>query len=565
MDFQKLAFMRSWVSPYVVWLEARGLGKTTKMAIFLMTKLLLIPDYNWYVFANSQQQSIESFLKLENIAMQRIPSFKTCTEIFQHEVYKGKNSETGFIHDPAGYRFRLFNNSGLTTLSSNLTTIRGKRGSVAYDEASWNTAESVSVVDNFANVDSNFMLGTEKVSYYEPEQMPLQLLYASSAGDVTYPFYERYRDYSKKMFLGDKNYYVCDFDVDVARYHSTVDGNPIKSHITDETIKKQMEDDPDLAERELFNKFRKGAGKNAVVRMETIIANSTVRIPEFFNATGKDKYIFCYDPARNFDGSILSIFKMIKDAEVGYRLELVNCVSMVDRESSKKTPLPMNEQLTIIKKLLIAYNGDGNPEWENVHLFIDSGSGGGGVSAVADQLMADWDLEDGKKHRGFLDRNHKQYQTSKPKYPNASENITLVDPKAYKVLMFDALEKMTKLNLINFPEYDGKDYLLLISRDKNSEEETVTEYRLSTEEQVALLQCNLMKNETIYMCRYETAGGGVSYDLDRDKRNKLHDDRSYTLAMAAYALATKRRGDLTTTKVDNSTPPPLCATAISFD
>ena len=43
------------------------------------------------------------------------------------------------------------------------------------------------------------------------------------------------------------------------------------------------------------------------------------------------------------------------------------------------------------------------------------------------------------------------------------------------------------------------------------------------------------------MCRYDTPNGGVQYELAREKRNTLHDDRSYTAAMAAYALAQMRR------------------------
>lgn len=558
MDYQKWCFMKSWNRPYVVWLQSRGAGKTTMLAVFLMAKLLLIPDSNWYIFANSQQQSVESFLKLENLALQRIPSFKTCTDIFSHEIYRSQNSETGFLHNPAGYTCRLFNNSSLTTLSSNLTTVRGKRGSVAYDEVGFQNAEALSTVDNFANVDTNFGLGVNKTQYIEPVQMPLQLLYASSAGDVSYPFYQKYNEYSKKMFLGNNKFFVCDVNVDVLMNNSTVDGFPIKSHITQETVDKQIADDPDLAERELYNKFRKGAGKDAVIKMDTIIANTTVRKPMLFNETGKDKFILCYDPARNYDGSIVTVFRIIDDPKDGYKLELVNCRAMIDSDTAKKTPLPMPEQLKIIKKMMTDYNGDRAAEWENVHIYIDSGAGGGGVSGVADSLMEDWIGEDGKKHRGLLDKEHKQYQTSRIKYSNASNNITLIDPKMHKVPMFDALEKMSKLGLINFPDYDGKQYILLF--DKNGE---AHEEMLSMAEEMALIQCHLLKNEAVYMCRYETAGGGVSYDLDRDKKNKMHDDRAFTLAMGAYVLSNMRRKELITIK-QNDIPPPLCVSAVTF-
>jgi hypothetical protein len=69
-------------------------------------------------------------------------------------------------------------------------------------------------------------------------------------------------------------------------------------------------------------------------------------------------------------------------------------------------------------------------------------------------------------------------------------------------------------------------------------------YNLSMKEKLALTEINLLKTETSYMCRYDTPNGGVQYDLAKDKKNKMHDDRAYTLAMGAYALAMLRREDL---------------------
>lgn len=134
IDYQKWSFMESWCRPYVLWLCSRSAGKTTEAAIFLQTKCFLIPNYTVWIFTNSAGQSIECFKKIEDIALQKIPSFRTCTDIFASEIERNSNSPTGFIHDPAGHHFSLFNNSGVTTLSSNLNAIRGKRGSIFYDE-----------------------------------------------------------------------------------------------------------------------------------------------------------------------------------------------------------------------------------------------------------------------------------------------------------------------------------------------------------------------------------------------------------------------------------------------
>ena len=539
IDYQKWCFMESWDKPFALWLCSRGTGKTTLAAVYLQTKMLLIPNYNVFVSTNSLSQSIDCFKKIEDLALQRIPSFKTVTDIFLAEVEKSANSETGFLHNPAGHFFKLYNNSSLLTLSTNLNALRGKRGSVYYDETSWQTREAMAATEHFADVDASFGLGVEKVHYFEPIQMPLQLLYASSAGDVTFPFYEKYVSFAKKMFLGDRNYFVCDINANTVVNFSTVDGEKIKSHLTQAQIDKAVDEDPELADRELFNKFRKDGGQNAVVKMDVLIRNSDVRPPLLFNDTGKKKFIFCYDPARNFDGSVLSIFQVMDNKEFGYWLQLENVVSMVDINSKNKTPLPMPQQLEIIKELMIKYNGERAAEWENIEFYIDAGSGGGGISAVADQLMEGWTDKNGIKHRGIIDPEHKQYETARKKYTNAMPIVHLIDPQGYKKVIYDALQKMANLNLIKFTDYDNKDHIVLDK--KNGEFE---KYELSFDEKLALTNINLLKMETSYMCRYDTPNGGVQYELAKDKKNTMHDDKAYTLAMGAYALAKLRREDL---------------------
>lgn len=541
MDYQKIAMMGSWAVPYALWLECRGAGKDTLAAVYFQTKMLLIPNYVVYVSSNTSAQSAESFMKLEDIALQRIPSFKSATDIFAYEVEKSANSSTGFLHNPAGYKFRLYNNSRMETLSSNIEGIRGKRGGVWFNETAWLGNEALAVVENFANVDASFSTSTEQSRKIDPPQMPLQILYTSSAGDVSFPFFEKYKAFAKKMFIGDRNYFCIDIDAYDILHHSSLNGIPIKSHLSEEQIKKAIDEDPDAADRELFNKFRKGSGKDAVVSMDTLIRNSVVRKPELYNITGKDKYIFCYDPARNYDGSILAIFKVIEDKEIGYKLELVNVISMVDNKTKNKTPLPMPAQLDIIKDCMIRYNGERAAEWENIELWLDSGAGGGGISAIADQLMEDWTDSTGQKHRGIIDPIHKQYETARKKYTHAMPIVHLIDPQGYKKIIYDALAKMTKLDLISFTSYDNKDYIL-IEKDNGELEQ----YNLSDEERLSLLNIELTKTEVSYMCRYDTANGGISYELAKDKRNSMHDDRAYVTALGAYALSILRRHDLVT-------------------
>ena len=187
---------------------------------------------------------------------------------------------------------------------------------------------------------------------------------------------------------------------------------------------------------------------------------------------------------------------------------------------------------------MIKYNGERAAEWENIEFYIDAGSGGGGISAVADQLMDDWYDKYGGKHRGIIDPIHKQYETARKKYTNAMPIVHLVDPQGYKKIMYDAVSKMVKLNLIEFADYDNKGYILVEDKDG-----TFNTVNLTSDEQLALANMHLAKMQLSYMCRYDTPNGGVTYELAKDKKN-MHDDMAYTIAEGAYALAILRRTDL---------------------
>lgn len=155
----------------------------------------------------------------------------------------------------------------------------------------------------------------------------------------------------------------------------------------------------------------------------------------------------------------------------------------------------MSEQVEIIKQLMVDYNGEGAVDWENIEIYIDAGAGGGGLSCgAADALLADWTDKSGKKHRGVIDPEHKQYESAKRKYKNALPIVHLLEPASYKRLMYSAFEKMSRAGGISFPDYDGREFLVL--QDKNGEP---YEYRLSQEEALSLTQCNLAKKELLCM------------------------------------------------------------------
>ena len=82
IDFQRWVFAESWWRPFVLWLVCRGGSKDTLSAIIDMTKMMLIPNYKIFISCQTAAQAAESFKKLEDIAKQRLPSFKSLTDIF---------------------------------------------------------------------------------------------------------------------------------------------------------------------------------------------------------------------------------------------------------------------------------------------------------------------------------------------------------------------------------------------------------------------------------------------------------------------------------------------------
>jgi hypothetical protein len=169
--------------------------------------------------------------------------------------------------------------------------------------------------------------------------------------------------------------------------------------------------------------------------------------------------------------------------------------------------------------------------------------------------MADWEDESGVTHKGIIDPQHPQYLTARSKYDEAVPIVKLVEPRQYKKIIYDALQKMMNAHLMTFPSYDGKDYILMADpnqkKNDKDEEDQVIRIDLDTQEQIALAQAELMKIEILYMERIESGTGNVMFELISEKRNTMHDDRSYTAALAAYALSCMRRSNIVTIE-DNS-------------
>lgn len=446
-----------------------------------------------------------------------------------------------------------------------------------YDECSFAPDELFHTSEPFTTQNSEFEAG-EGINADEikakPKPFSNQLIYASSAGSTDTYFFKKYKDFSIRMFAGDKRYFVADISSDVV-VTATMNGKIYPTPLlTQETIDGAMRENKEKALREYKNIFTNEGGDGQIIRRAQIIKNSATRPPILFNDTGTRKFALAYDPSRKLDNSVVSIAEYYLDDAVGWKMRIANVVSFVDIGKKKKTPMTTPNQIKALKQLILNYNGEGNADYENIlAIMVDAGTGGAGVP-ITDFLMEDW-YEEGHNgdarylHKGLVDRNYDPENSKK--FPNAVDKIKMLEPTKYKSEMYESLIEMMNLDLIEFTtDYDNKGYMTLIyqtDRDGNTkqifkypteaEEEqlrkdgitiTTSVYHLDKDEEVGLRQIDSAKDELVNMYRFRQASGKDRFDLAPDKANKMNDDRADTIAMLAWYLKELRRENITKKK-----------------
>jgi len=410
-----------------------------------------------------------------------------------------------------------------------------------YDESGFTEEELFKASEPFLTQNSDFRLGGSSDHSLLPKQFPNQRIYASSASTTDTYFFKLYKDFSQRMFLGDPNYFVADINSELVingTFNGVTLANPLLSQ---SVVDAAMNENKEKASREYSNIFTSEGADQQIIKRRMVIRNEELRPPELSNPGGK-KYIIAIDPARSFDNSVMTIAELFNDEEKGKMLRIVNNVTFSDIGKKKKTPMRTPEQIKEFKQALIDYNGKNVSDYENiVQVLIDDGSGGGGISAWADNLLDNWDDSRNKKRKGLIDKSHKEYSEMKNSYPNAVDKLTLTNSKS-KTEIFDALRTMISHDYIKFTEaYDGKGELVFLEQKNKNEANTKT-YRLSDDERSSLVNIDLAKEELFNIYEFKT-GSSVRYDLAPHQKNKMHDDRAYTIAMLAWYLQELRRED----------------------
>lgn len=247
------------------------------------------------------------------------------------------------------------------------------------------------------------------------------------------------------------------------------------------------------------------------------------------------------------DNSIVSGMNIYLDEEMGWCGDIINCVNMIDMATAKKYKLDSNRQLEELRNMILLYNGQ-NPDYEYIDsILIDAGAGGGGVSTYADSLLNNWKDKYGKEHRGLIDSSSEIYSTYSSKYPDAVDKLRLISPKKYRTQMVEEFIELMNLGVIKFPfEYGGQEFLKIKTGiDEITNEEIIKPYELSLDEKLSLTNIDLMKNEITNIHKSNNQENtSVTYALSKEKENKLHDDRFYTIILLAHRLYEIRRGQI---------------------
>ena len=579
LDVQTYTFMNSWDKMYALWLCTRNYGKSTLLALYYMTRGMLLNNCRCYICAGTSDQSIETFEKIVSIAKNEIESFTGLTDVFRNEVVINMTNNDGFIRNPAGFTYRLYNGSFVKTLNSNVNAKRGKRAeAVCFDESGFLDEEVFQVIEPYTAQDKNFKMGGSVNVTTLPKELPNQLLYTSSASTTDSYFYKKYKEYSKAMIWGSKDHFVADINCEIM-FNATYRGKIYPaSLLTKEKVDNAMRENKEKALREYYNIFTSDGGADAIFKRSMIVKNSTIRPPIMFNDTKDRLFALAYDPARSMDNSFVLVGEYYKDSSDNWRMRIANGINFMDLSKKNKTPMRTPEQVKKLKQLILNYNGDGVDDYTNIsNIFIDAGSGGAGVN-IADYLMEDW-YEEGHEgeqkylHRGLIDK--EQSSDYVKKFPNAVDKIKLLPPTMYKSIIYEAAIEMMRLDLIDFTaEYDNKGYLTMLDidekemakakkdliakyKDKSMSkgeldrlvEEELQErnlastkiYKLSPDEELGLVQIDSLKEEMVNMVRKKRESGKDGFELSTEKQNKLHDDRSYCFSMLCYGLSELRR------------------------
>ena len=533
LDFQAWLLTEMWYSKDSVILMSRNGGKTIMSAILVELTLLLYPEQEVWIVSKTGKQAKKMFSYVERLATNSISTFGSLPDIFEQEIKKHHEKSTGFSHDPAGHKVEMLNDSYCRTINGIPDNARGERGTlVLYDESFFIPDELFASTEPYTTGDTDFETSTD--DFFDlrakSKNKPNQRIYISSAGEKTAHTYKRYRDYALRMMAGDKDFFVADLTVDIP-LNPTMKGKKTAPLLNKIEVDTAMQANHKKAMREYYNVIDEDS-EDQIISSATIERNSTFSLPELY-PTDNGLYALAYDPASTADNSIIIIGKILHEEKRGYYMQIVNIVNFKDLSSKHKNKQKTYmEQRDELRNFVLRYNGE-NPEYQNIlKLAIDAGRGGGGI-LYSHTLMEDWEDNRGEVHRGIIDPEY--FEDKKRSFPNSYPIVRMVEPTSNgKNLRIKQLIELMDLGLIEFPyEYNGSGYIDIDTENEEGEINTFRK-RLTSEEEIALMNIDLCKEETKMIHKYTNPNGNIVYKTRIDVT--MHDDRFDALVMLANEL-----------------------------
>ena len=538
MDYQRWLVSMTWVAEYAVWVCSRNAGKSFLLGNFVTARALLFPNQRIHIMSTGSRQANETFETMENIVKRNVPSLKTVNTVFMDELEKSNANTDGFTHNPKkGNECKLLNGSSISSVVGTEKTVRGKRSTFnAYDEAGTINRGFFEVTEPFMAQSSDFVMTDDRVN---KDALPMGVknlrLYLGSASDTNSYFYEKYKECFRQMLIGNPAYFAADISCEIP-LAPTRNGKPMKALLSQEEIDRKMRDNEIMANREYYNIFDRFSLEDSVVSRGDIRENIEDGAPQIRWGGPKHKYVLCYDPAARVDNSPVLIGEAYKNENGVYEGRICNVINLVQTyaDGSHK-PMPIDMQIKRLREIIYEYNGrEKVPAYDNIMYLMDNGTGGNAAS-IAQELVKDWVDEKGGTHPGIIDESNDDMVRWGEKFPHAiKEHCRLLEPRVYKNQFFEAMKEEVTTGHIKFPPETPKNDVLVYETEDEKGRVIRQERKLSKEEMSALIQIDLTKEEAVSIVRSKTAQGNVTYGLPPEKKNRMHDDRAYVMAMFCW-------------------------------
>ena len=481
-------------------------------------------------------QAIETFMKLEDIAKQRIESIPSLKDIFMNEIESSHNSD-GFKHDKGSHEVKLLNNSTLWTLNSIPDNARGKRAELLLiDEAGFTDEKLINVCLPFISFKTDFQLSTDKKFDIRliKKKVPTQVVLSSSASEVGHIHGLKYKEYALRMLAGDSRYYVADIPC-IVPLHPLSDGIRIPPLLEQSEVDDMMKTFPQRCLREFHNKFTIEGGDEQIIKWKSIRNGETFTFPQLFSNDKDELFTIAMDSALQHDNSIIAIMKLIHDDIRGWYGQVVHVTNLKDLKKKGNIQKLSQFQIKDLKNTILDFN-QGERDYKKISsLQVDIGHAA--MLTFCDFLLSDWKDDKGMSHKGFIDSDHERWKENKRDYPNAWDKLQAVVPQKDRRELFEDLETLMRDGLIEFPEeYNGRGFIVV--ENENGE---LVNRNLTQSEILSLTNIDLMKTEITAIHRLGTRDA-PRYELPKGSLVK-YDDRAYTLALLARRLTQLRRDD----------------------